>query len=315
MADKKIETQYYSRPPVLGKWEGFKQFLWNSETSQFLGRTGSSWAKILFFYLIFYSALCGFFAAILAVFYQTLDEHRPKWELDASIIGSNPGLGFRPMPPESNVESTLIWYKHSDPENTKHWVDELNTFLQPYRDAETQRSDNRVNCSFDNPPPDGKVCSVPISKFGSCTESQNFSYPRGKPCVFLKLNKIFNWRPSLYNKSQDLPAKMPKDLKDLIKKEETRDKAANMVWVSCEGENPADVENIGSIQYVPRRGFPAYFFPYTNQDNYLPPLVAVFFENPQKGVLINIECKAWAHNIIHDRAERRGSVHFELMVD
>lgn len=33
------------------------------------------------------------------------------------------------------------------------------------------------------------------------------------------------------------------------------------------------------------------------------------------GVLINIECKAWAHNIIHDRFERRGSVHFELMVD
>lgn len=33
------------------------------------------------------------------------------------------------------------------------------------------------------------------------------------------------------------------------------------------------------------------------------------------GVLINIECKAWAHNIHHDRAEQRGSVHFELMVD
>lgn len=33
------------------------------------------------------------------------------------------------------------------------------------------------------------------------------------------------------------------------------------------------------------------------------------------GVLINIECKAWAHNIFHDRFERRGSVHFELMVD
>lgn len=33
------------------------------------------------------------------------------------------------------------------------------------------------------------------------------------------------------------------------------------------------------------------------------------------GVLINIECKAWARNIAHDRADRRGSVHFELMVD
>jgi sodium/potassium-transporting ATPase subunit beta len=32
-------------------------------------------------------------------------------------------------------------------------------------------------------------------------------------------------------------------------------------------------------------------------------------------VLINVECKAWAKNIHHDRAERRGSVHFELMID
>lgn len=33
------------------------------------------------------------------------------------------------------------------------------------------------------------------------------------------------------------------------------------------------------------------------------------------GVLINIECKAWARNIIHDRLDKRGSVHFEIMVD
>lgn len=46
MADKKVEgTQYYSRPVELGRWEGFKQFLWNGETSEVLGRTGSSWGK------------------------------------------------------------------------------------------------------------------------------------------------------------------------------------------------------------------------------------------------------------------------------
>jgi hypothetical protein len=33
------------------------------------------------------------------------------------------------------------------------------------------------------------------------------------------------------------------------------------------------------------------------------------------GILINIECKAWARNIIHDRQERVGMVHFELMID
>jgi len=85
--------------------------------------------------------------------------------------------------------------------------------------------------------------------------------------------------------------------------------------VSCAGESTADVENMGAIQYLPRRGFPGYYFPFKNTQGYLSPLVAVFFEKPKYGVLINIECKAWAHNIIHDRFERRGSVHFELMVD
>lgn len=33
------------------------------------------------------------------------------------------------------------------------------------------------------------------------------------------------------------------------------------------------------------------------------------------GIIINIECKAWAHNIRHDRHDRIGSVHFELMID
>lgn len=47
MADKKVAEQYYSPPPKLGKWEGFKIFMWNSETSQFMGRTGSSWGKFV----------------------------------------------------------------------------------------------------------------------------------------------------------------------------------------------------------------------------------------------------------------------------
>lgn len=33
------------------------------------------------------------------------------------------------MPPDSNVESTLVWYKASDEENTKYWTNELDNFL------------------------------------------------------------------------------------------------------------------------------------------------------------------------------------------
>lgn len=57
MADKKNE-QYYAPPPKMGKWEGFKTFLWNSETSQCLGRTGGSWGKsIQIFISLFFCVL------------------------------------------------------------------------------------------------------------------------------------------------------------------------------------------------------------------------------------------------------------------
>lgn len=75
---------------------------------------------------------------------------------------------------------------------------------------------------------------------------------------------------------------MPPDLKEHIKQEEkTGIQRLDTVWVSCEGENPADMENMGAIQYLPRRGFPGYYFPFKNTQGYLSPLVAVFFEKPK----------------------------------
>lgn len=54
----------------------------------------------------------------------------------------------------------------------------------------------------------------------------------------------------------------------------------NTIWVSCEGENPADIENVGPVEYYPRQGFPGYYYPYENSEGYLSPLVAVHFTRP-----------------------------------
>ena len=55
-----------------------------------------------------------------------------------------------------------------------------------------------------------------------------------------------------------------------------------MIWFSCEGENPADKEHIGPIDYYPNMGVPTYFYPYKNQEGYNSPAVFAHFSNPKR---------------------------------
>lgn len=45
------------------------------------------------------------------------------------IFVPSTGLGFRPLPPEDNVESTLIWYRGTNKENFEVWTNALDEFL------------------------------------------------------------------------------------------------------------------------------------------------------------------------------------------
>lgn len=309
--DSSSFTYVREKPPPFS----FKRFLYNRQEGLYLGKSKEGWAKIGIFYTIFYGVLAALVAICMWVFFQTLDPRIPKWRLEKSIIGTNPGLGFRPLPPEENVESTLIWYKGTDYENYKIWTEALTKFLAVYKTPGLTpgRGQNIYNCKYTSPPPPGQVCDVNIKDFDVCTQENNYSYHKSSPCIFLKLNKIYGWIPEYYNQSVGLPDKMPSNLKEYIAKQDPIE--LNTIWVSCEGENPADVENIGPIEYYPRRGFPGYYYPYENSEGYLSPLVAVHFARPVRGIIINIECKAWAKNIIHDRKEKLGSVHFELLID
>lgn len=106
-----------------------------------------------------------------------------------------------------------------------------------------------------------------------------------RTCVrrfFALAYQIYGWRPDFYNTTENLPEKMPLDLKEHIASLKGNNSLQlNTIWVSCEGENPADQENIGPISYLPRRGFPGYFYPYENSEGYLSPLVAVHFVRPR----------------------------------
>lgn len=106
--------------------------------SFFLGKLG-------LFYLIFYGMLAALVAICMWVFFQTLDPRIPKWQLDRSIIGTNPGMGFRPMPLD-NLESTLIWFQGSNRSSYEKWENNTKAYLDStlgyFRDFE-----NKVFCS------------------------------------------------------------------------------------------------------------------------------------------------------------------------
>lgn len=282
------------------KWS----WLWNSDTKEFLGRTGLSWFRITLFYIIFYACLAAFWTCMLVVFYQTLANDQPKWTLDASRIGSSPGLGFRPSPPQDNIDSTLIWFNATRPETVNYWVNNLDDYLKPYKEQTV--GGNTIDCRRDQTTTPEKVCYFPFGKGQEeiCSSERQYGYPEGKPCVLIKLNRIYNWEPVSYTEA---PQILLDQLKDPFEQ--------NLVYVTCAGENSADRDNIGEVNYYPNQGIAFNYFPFTNQKGYVSPFVFVQFNEINRGVLVNVECRAWAKNINFDRGDRLGSVHFEMLVD
>ncbi|KAK5646773.1 hypothetical protein RI129_005237 [Pyrocoelia pectoralis] len=312
------EFPYMVKPVYRNKCEAFKAFLWNPSTREALGRTGPSWAKILLFYVIFYICLAALFAICMTGLYATLNKERPKYTHYDSIIGSNPGLGFRPL---GDDEGALIWYKLKDPKTSSYWVELLEDFLKDYRINSTgPDSKFSPDCNFQQPPVEGLACPVNTAEFGPCSPPF-YGYDTVSPCVFLKLNKVLEWEPEYYNTTEGLPPDMPPNVIERITAAKARNES-NYVWISCEGEYDADKEHLSGAEfqfYPPSGGFPSYYYPYNHKKNaYLSPLIAVRIMNPAGGVMINIECRAWARNIVYiggSPHKRKGSVHFEIMRD
>lgn len=300
----------YKPEQELTKWQSFRRAIWDSENREFCGRTGLSWFKITVFYIIFYACLAAFWTCMLVIFYQTISSDKPKWQLGHSRIGTSPGLGFRPFPPDKNVDSTLIWYNASNPKTVDHYVENLNEYLKPYREGNVGAKIK--TCGENDTATEEQVCHFDLSTDtdNPCTETRKYGFPEGAPCILVKLNRIYGWKPERYSDSS-----VPKGLQDVLK-EVDEPYNPDKVYITCQGENSADKDNTGTVKYHPKdASISKKFFPFYNQDAYVSPFVFVQFANINRGVLVNIECRAWADNIRFERADRLGSVHFELLVD
>lgn len=84
--------------------------------------------ELLIFYTIFYIGLCALFAICLKGLFLTIDLNEPKWKLSESLIGTNPGLGFRPIAHDVD-QGSLIWYDSTNETQVDYWVDRVEDFL------------------------------------------------------------------------------------------------------------------------------------------------------------------------------------------
>ncbi|XP_028162573.1 sodium/potassium-transporting ATPase subunit beta-2-like [Ostrinia nubilalis] len=235
-----------------------------------------------------------------------------------------------PRSEEYTWEQPLIQFRPSDTGSWHPWFRRMNEFLKAY-ETTIPEDPPRAPCSTRNKRDDpirSNNCEIAMRMWAPCTADEFYGYNMGRPCVFLRLNHIHYWVPHPYNVSTSLPIppEMPENMKQFMMNRPAQH-FGDYVWVSCGGEYNSDKENIGPIQYIPAGlppGFPlsrlhtADKIPYANRnlpDQIPPPLIAVYFENPRREVLINVECRIWTRDIYYDQSSRVGRARFELFVN
>ncbi|KAJ8377522.1 hypothetical protein AAFF_G00259490 [Aldrovandia affinis] len=277
---------------------GWKTFLWNSETGQFLGRTGGSWAKILLFYLIFYGCLGAIFIGTIQALLFTLDNYKPTYQ-------------DRVSPPARAEKSEFSFHKDRM-ETYLKYTQSLRDFLDLYDDDKQLNQMNYEDCgviSFKRILPvlitvsqrvrrvqrqrrSGQrggvrmACRFKRSWLGSCSgiTDREFGFKEGNPCFIVKLNRIVNFRPRPPSSNNSIP-------------EEAQPKVQpNVIPISCTHKREEDAGKTGDIQYYGiGGGFPLQYYPYYGNKlhpQYLQPLVAIQFVN----VTLNEEVRSNARS-------------------
>jgi len=286
-------------------WERVRYAIHNPETGEYFSRTPKSWLLIISFYILFYACLAGFWFALFQIFWLTLPDGEPKYQAGNGLIGKSPGLGLKPAQVDKFMDSTLMAFNMNAQQDQgkpgdenyvagyQGWANRAGDFLDKYRIGSTKCDQH----CFD------------LKQLGACSEN-SYGYDEGKPCIYLKLNKIFGLKNEIFD-LKELPADMPDTLKKHINDQNDKDQ----VWVECHGEKPADKEALGEINYYPKsQGFPAKYFPFKNQKGYQSPLVAVQFVNARHRQMLRIECRAWAANIGYNRRDKIGIAHLDLLI-
>ncbi|KAM9312689.1 LOW QUALITY PROTEIN: sodium/potassium-transporting ATPase subunit beta-2-like [Gastrophryne carolinensis] len=300
-------TQKRSCSQIMDEW---KEFMWNPRTREFMGRTATSWALIITFYLVFYAFLTAVFTLSMWVMLQTIDEYNPKY----SDRLANPGLMIRPKMDTAEIVYSLndsSWQKYSG---------SLNTLLQDYNSTvQAERGTNCTSGKYNKQEDNGDVRNYPKSACRFPRETldcsgltdTNYGYSSGAPCVLIKMNRVINFLPvkipSLSNTSITINCTAARLKSDANETTSEKDQLlGSRVYY------PSAANGLGSIDLM--------YFPYYGnraQKNYTQPFVAVKFLNVTQKMDHNVQCTINAANIDSqsDRDKYQGRVIFRLRID
>jgi len=314
-------------------FEAFKYMLYNPDTGEVLTRTPISWAKIIAFYIVYYSFLAAFWISALYVFFQTLPEVQdgPSFKLDYSLIGKLPGVGIRPRNSDARIDSQMFVLKIDEEsqvpskktgegDTNADYAKRLDIFMEDYRIPATEGKYN----TFDTETLGDDCKKFPYGYVKTSNDSGV------EPCIIVKLNTIWGWIPEAVSSDYTDPEtgeELPAELKKYVADREDNGEDVDMVWVHCEGRYAADKEALTGLQYFPAQGWPVKYFPYegrgeydtdtkTWQHNYHAPLVAIRFKVTKKniGQLVHVQCKAFYNGVKHVSKDKQGMVQFEVQV-
>ncbi|MED6263800.1 hypothetical protein CHARACLAT_008353 [Characodon lateralis] len=261
----------------------WKDSIYNPRTGELLGRTASSWALILLFYLVFYCFLAGMFALTMWVMLLTLDDYVPRYRDRIP----NPGLVIRP-------NSLDISFNKSNPHKYAQYVKNLESFLQRYNDTEQEGNMDCISGQYtlqeDEEGVSKKACHFRRALLSFCSglSDTNFGYHEGNPCVLLKMNRIIGLKPH------------------------------GDPYVNCTVKK----DNLIQMHYFPKEGrFDKKYFPYYGKkahENYVQPLVAVklMLTKEDYNKELTVECKVEGSDLRNndERDKFLGRVTFRIKV-
>ncbi|KAK5875340.1 hypothetical protein CesoFtcFv8_027825 [Champsocephalus esox] len=279
---------------------GWKKFVWDSEKGELLGRTGSSWSKIIAFYIVFYGCLAGIFIGTIQALLLTLSNYKPTWQDRVAP----PGLSHTPRSDKAEVafnmndlESYLPYTKALKDFMTKY-DEQWQTDKMKFEDCGEEAVEYKNRGDLESDVGIRKACRFSRSWLGPCSglDDPYFGFKEGKPCFIVKLNRIVNFRPKPPTSNESIP-------------DEAQPKVQpNVIPIFCTNRREEDAGKIGEVKYFGiGGGFPMQYYPYYGKllhPHYLQPLVALQFANLTMNTELRIECKVYGDNIDYSEKDR-----------